>query len=450
MPFSIHPHNEAEPWQSSKKSRPEPGTPALSTPGAEATCDTPISKAVCGVPLSRAVCGVALGDEVWKAGGPDAPKALVTTFKAKLPPNASRDLPEPPAFPTSLRILCVHGIGHGDKDTTLVPSWTQAIQNELLRWNPNLATQLTFVMYDLHRQDNPNFFTYAAAVAKLLRSCAVTSAENTFATSRGIFDIPQQIRWTAGMVAQWANDDKLRKQLRDHLTDAINAAEPDIILAHSLGSLIAYDTLQQNLSLAKGKTFVTFGSQIGNPCVAEAFAGRVQAIESLTMWYHLFNEDDHMFTHTLPFNVPNFTQILTPFDKPNDPLNHDATWYLTNTNTEESLWRPIAQEDAAADIVSRAIKPLQQLQKLTLSAKPGERFAEREGITRRALLVGINEYANPDYTLQGCVNDVFLSPRSCEECGYRASDIPHPHRCACHDAEHQGSPGLAPCGCEAE
>jgi len=42
---------------------------------------------------------------------------------------------------------------------------------------------------------------------------------------------------------------------------------------------------------------------------------------------------------------------------------------------------------------------------------------------RRALLVGINDYPNPDWRLNGCVNDVYLMSAVLQECGFAAETI---------------------------
>src|SRR5204863_531085 len=47
-----------------------------------------------------------------------------------------------------LSILCVHGIGHGDADTTLVPSWTDALTTDIRRWSPQATVALQFLAYD--------------------------------------------------------------------------------------------------------------------------------------------------------------------------------------------------------------------------------------------------------------------------------------------------------------
>jgi alpha-beta hydrolase superfamily lysophospholipase len=64
------------------------------------------------------------------------------------------------------------------------------------------------------------------------------------------------------MVAQWVADERLRAGTRQAEKDDLEAFEPELILAHSLGSLIAYDLLAREPQLAKGRTFVSFGSQI--------------------------------------------------------------------------------------------------------------------------------------------------------------------------------------------
>lgn len=51
------------------------------------------------------------------------------------------------------------------------------------------------------------------------------------------------------MVAQWTADEALRTTLRNDLTRHIDISQPDIVCAHSLGSLVTYDTFHRNPSL---------------------------------------------------------------------------------------------------------------------------------------------------------------------------------------------------------
>src|SRR5262249_28613025 len=128
-----------------------------------------------------------------------------------------------------------------------------------------------------------------------------------------------------------------RNRLRARVLKAVAAGTPDVVCAHSLGSLICYDTFQRNPGVVSNATFVTFGSQIGNPFVRDCFAGRIEALDA-RMWYHLYNREDPVFTAELRLQANNFAEIQTPFDKPNDALNHDPVWYFNHANTQSRVW----------------------------------------------------------------------------------------------------------------
>ena len=223
---------------------------------------------------------------------------------------------------------------------------------------------------------------------------------------RGIEDIPQVIRWTAGMVAQWSTDGELRKNLRNLVLEKVRSNSYDVVLAHSLGSLICYDTFVRNADEIEGKVFVSLGSQIGNPAVRDVFAGRIQALAT-RMWYHLFNPDDRVLTRPLDVAADSFQQVIEQFDIPNDVLNHNATWYLSHANTIATVWRDVvgAPEPRAFASAVRGVA--------TVTAKP----------RRRALLIGINNYPDPASRLEGCVNDVFLMSSVLQESGFDPEEI---------------------------
>src|SRR5262245_43001355 len=198
-------------------------------------------------------------------------------------------------MPDRLSILCVHGIGHGDVDPELIPSWRDALTLDPRRWAPGLHLDVSFLFIDDLFDHAPlNAVTYAAAVAKLTVSGVVHGLDDLFPGSRGLFDLPEQVRWTAGMIAQWATEDQLRRRLRDRVLTAVEAKRPDVVCAHSLGSLICYDAFRRNPGTLAERVFITFGSQIGNPFVRDALAGRIEPLDA-RMWYHLYNPDDHVF-----------------------------------------------------------------------------------------------------------------------------------------------------------
>jgi metacaspase-1 len=306
-----------------------------------------------------------------------------------------------------LKLLCVHGVGHQEGDPTFRPSWTQAITTAVHACDPAADVTIDFVTYDAlfdHAPLNP--VVYAAAFAKLLASAVVHSVGDAIAHTRGIGDVPELIKWTAGMIAQWATEDDLRKTTRTALLSALSAGSYDAVFGHSLGSLICYDTFVHEPSAIEGKVFVSLGSQIAHPGVRDVFAGRIQALDA-SKWYHLFNPYDHVLTCRIRLDASNFEQVITEFDKPNDPLNHDVTWYLGHANTIATVWRDLCAgpQPRALVNVARAFK--------TASAKP----------TRRALLIGINDYPDPANRLDGCVNDVFLMSSILQECRFTPDEI---------------------------
>jgi len=310
-------------------------------------------------------------------------------------------------MPDRLSILCVHGIGHGDIDPALVPSWREAITLDLQRWNPGLQVDFDFLRYDDLFDHAPlDAATYAEALARLAASGIVHGIEDLLPGSRGLFDLPDQVRWTAGMIAQWATEDRLRAGLRARVLDAVGAGRPDVVCAHSLGSLICYDAFQRNPAAVSGRTLVTLGSQIGNPFVRDCFAGRIEPLDA-RMWYHLYNRDDHVFTAGLRIQAANFVEIQTPFDTPDDVLNHDPVRYFNHANTQSRVWLDLS-----------GARPPRTLGRDLQTAR-----ALAAGPRRRALLIGINAYPNPANRLDGCVNDVFLMSAVLQECGFRPAEI---------------------------
>ncbi len=307
-----------------------------------------------------------------------------------------------------IQILCVHGVAHGDADALLAPTWTDAITAGIRRWNPDLAVRTDFLRYDDLFDHAPlNALVYGEALAKLMASGIIHGIGDWFAGTRGLEDVPDRVRWTAGMIAQWASEDDLRERLRARLLAAMQAKEYDVVCAHSLGSLVSYDAFARNPEALADKVFVSVGSQIGNPFVRDCFAGRITGLARARMWYHLYNRTDHVFTSHVRVRAENFTEVSTDFDKPDDAANHDALAYFNHPNTQERVWQALSGT-AVARSIARTFNKMK-----AVSRRPD----------RRALLVGINSYPQPAYRLEGCVNDVFLMSSLLQECGLEADEI---------------------------
>lgn len=310
----------------------------------------------------------------------------------------------------SRAILCIHGIGREEAKPAFRPSWDAAIRQAMGPAGPQ--ARIDFLDYDdIFAAQPPGGLTYARALLELAAGWIGGAVEDAL-RPRGLLDLPERVKWTAGMVAQWVVSDAVRRQTRRRLAEAMTRHAPDLILAHSLGSLIAYDTFArgEGRSLLAGRVLVTFGSQLGHRAVRRELGGRIEALADARRWYHLFNERDHVFTEPLHLAADNFRQVLTPFDIESDPFNHDAPAYLTHPATRDALW------SEATAVLPRRLAGLAKGVEKTLratAAKP----------RRRALLVGIDDYPDPANRLDGCVNDVYLVSALLQESGFEAADI---------------------------
>ena len=283
--------------------------------------------------------------------------------------------------------------------------------------------EIQFVRYDDLFAAAPLSATgVAEAVFKLGASGMMHGISDLFRKRRGVGDVAESVRWTAGMVAQWAENKRLRAEARERLLDHARRFNPHVVLAHSLGSLLCYDAFARegDGGLMTGKTFVSFGSQIGNPFVRSTLGGRIVPLGG-ARWFHLYNPHDDAFTSPLRLQSPNFEQVDASFDV-DGVLDHDAGEYLRHANTINVVWRSVAAVGRGRGLTrgdSAALAGNPQISAITRPARPA-RPAKPQ---RRALLVGINDYPNPAERLEGCVNDVFLMSSLLQEAGFQADDI---------------------------
>ncbi len=302
----------------------------------------------------------------------------------------------------TLKILLIHGVGHTEANGTWDAEWQAAIRTAVGGIDAGVTFEFEKIPYDGHfAKAKLDAVVVAEALARLLASGVWHGIGDIF-TSRGFGD---DIRWTAGMVAQWAADEELRDSCNEALESMIRQFKPDVICAHSLGSLIAYDTFARKPDLIAGKTFITLGSQIGNPFVRSIFGGRIEPLKEASFWYHLFNDEDDVLTAGIDITADNFEQVTTFFDIPGY-ADHDPAEYLSHPNAINLVWRSIVNRRPAT--LSRSLSSLKKA-----AAKP----------KRRALLVGINGYPDPADRLEGCVNDVYLMSEVLQEQGFDPKDI---------------------------
>lgn len=317
-------------------------------------------------------------------------------------------------LPSRLRVLCVHGVGKHPVGGEWEAEWRGVIEAALLGIDPRLELEVGFVYYDdLFEKYEITFLGTLEALGKLAGS-ALASPFRARGLARGSFG--GGVRWSAGMVVKWVEDARFRRDTRARLLERLrrfskaDPTPPDLVLAHSLGSLVVYDTLTSTPGLRlPGTKLVTFGSQIGNAFVSGQFlAGRVQPLEEIEHWYHLYNPEDAVFAAPIRLVHPRFEQVVTPFDEPG-MADHSAPRYLAHPRTADHVWSDFAIAAGAPRLYRSRHAPAV--------------IARERAPRRRALLVGINDYPDPADALEGCVNDVFLMSSLLQESGFAAEDI---------------------------
>lgn len=384
----------------------------------------------------------------------------------------AKDRSSPSATPPSakgdeLRILLVHGVGQpvetidsaGDPMKWMEP-WKDALKLKFKEDFPSVesgAVKVVFEAFDYHdifAGDKPGAASDPRAFGQALVTLGWDGLQNNlpgmFRRSRGIDAVAQALRWTAAMIVRWAEEAELRSKLRARAAKRIEEFAPHVIAAHSLGSVICYDTFLNfrqtdlpagqkvkaatGMELIRDRGFISFGSQIGNAYIRNVFGGRLQGLGPASYWFHLFNPKDKVFTaevrllgedclrdHANEKDDPkkretwvNFFPIITEFDNP-DPLDHTAVTtgagtrgYLDHYNCRQLVWPSFfeSRPRPIAGTVRRFIR------------------SATESPDHRALLIGIDHYQRPDIpSLGGCVNDTFLMSALLQEQGFPVENI---------------------------
>lgn len=319
-----------------------------------------------------------------------------------------------------IRVLCVHGVGRGSEEPNAEHAWSDALWQGLERADTTARIEIRFLHYlDLFAGRELTALDCLRAVGTLSASWVTTTVGEMFG-SRGAprGDLKDDLRWTAGMVVQWVEDQALRRATRGRLAGAMRQFAPDVVFAHSLGSLVAYDTFRHvdTRAVVADRTFVSFGSQIGNRAVAKSFGGRIEPLDDARFWHHLFNDEDACFTARIRLRAANFAELDAFFDI-DGMMDHEATEYLKHRCVSSSVWAPLAESRRGG--AGRALRP----EPMTPRAARTGTLSVREP-NRRALLVGIDAYPDPAARLEGCVNDVYAVSALLQESGFglNASD----------------------------
>lgn len=254
------------------------------------------------------------------------------------------------------RILLIHGIGGLERSDNFWEEEEAIITQALWKLNPKFGSKSTSDAIVDFVYSKPQFFrvnydyifkdvkldtkTALRAISKLGMNGFYSFFDKLVGSrdqKAAISTVQEEIRWTAGMIVAWAESASIQHQCFEVVKKSIEDAMPDVIIAHSMGTLLAFDVIPAiSLQYSKNLTFVTLGSQITNPFVLPQFEYKPPVCK---YWFNLHNKHDKVFTNGMAniFKERNtFKEIDTNFDGLG--INtHEATKYLSNKNVRE-VW----------------------------------------------------------------------------------------------------------------
>ncbi len=188
-------------------------------------------------------------------------------------------------------------------------------------------------------------------------------------------------------LVRWLSNPTQRETLRDRFEFLLASFHPDMVVAHGVGGLVAYDALSWKTAGEPPKVdLVTLGTPVGHQAFRSFWGGVVRhPPHRVGRWFHLHNPEDPVFAAPMP--VPTVRGLTLRTASGETP--HAAATYLGHGRLLEEVWRPLFTEKAPVSVTFRT-------QVRTASSRK-----------RKALLVGVDRYAGAGMDLEGCVNDVF-------------------------------------------
>jgi len=286
---------------------------------------------------------------------PRRPKSLSAQPAKPSPESVAAEGANQPSDQKTMNILVIHGL-----NTPEIPDpyteWIKVIKAGLT--NANFAEPVNLFEMNYNQIFIDNYLdprTYAEAAAQLIGSTIWHSLLATAAVpaQEPPADFEDQMSASAGMVAQWVTEQKVRSQCSDEIINLIQSHNIDVIFAHSLGTLLCYDCFSHDprrLTAFNQGTLVTFGSQINNPFVRDKmWPGQIQMIP-VARWMNIYNPHDPVFVAPLDVPAVHFYSFTPVFGNALfDGSAHEATangsghpGYLDNPVTEGQVYPLLA------------------------------------------------------------------------------------------------------------
>lgn len=251
-------------------------------------------------------------------------------------------------------VLLVHGRGMLDRDTAATRKmWVDALSSGAATINGQRLysdRDVRVVWYaDVLDPRSSSGCEYKAGDARARRASSDPELREVVSTAGSILGAITAIVDDSGAAGQlralsadaaFLTDARKRCAAEQRLADAIdrarNEGRPVILVAHSLGAVVAYDYLSARADSGLVERFITIGSLVGSPDLRRLLIGG-DASDSLTRpasvksWINIRHENDWF---AAPITVGKDVLTSGPSDEP-DP--HEMVGYLRGNATNAEV-----------------------------------------------------------------------------------------------------------------
>ena len=180
------------------------------------------------------------------------------------------------------------------------------------------------------RTEDPTVRDLVGAVGMMLG--VLTSAIDDTLASGGLRSLAADASFLSDARKRCAAEGRLEHEL----DRARSAGRPIILVAHSLGSLVAYDLLSSRSDTGLVRRFVTMGSPIGSTDLRRLLIGG-DSTDTLAMprgvreWINIRNEGD-VFATSLPIG-----RDVVEAPPPDEPDPHEMVGYLRSSTAAKEI-----------------------------------------------------------------------------------------------------------------
>lgn len=111
----------------------------------------------------------------------------------------------------------------------------------------------------------------------------------------------------------------VRAQINDIVAAALSTHEPCVVLAHSLGTVVAYDILRERAPTPQYPSLITVGSPLGIRAIRQQLTTPLIAPPGVGHWFNAY--DSHDVVALVPLDAGHFN-VTPAIENKSDVLNH--------------------------------------------------------------------------------------------------------------------------------